>query len=259
MPISAASSLPPPPPLDPQTALFLDFDGTLIELAADPAVVTIGAELPGLLGRVADRLDGRLALVSGRSIAQLEGFLGDALTRFALAGSHGVELRPIGGAALVPVRPASLDAAEAAFSARFADRPAVLVERKSFGVGLHFRHSPDSAAEAEALVEEYAAAHGLAVQKGKMMVELRLAGQDKGSAVVAFASDAPFAGHRPVFLGDDLTDEAGFAAAARLGGYGILVGEPRPTAAVHHLPTVAAVHAWLDAVTRVSGTAAPSG
>jgi trehalose 6-phosphate phosphatase len=87
--------------------------------------------------------------------------------------------------------------------------------------------------------------HGLELQSGKMVVEVREPGPDKGAALEAFMAHPPFHGARPIFVGDDLTDEAGFAAAVRLGGYGILVGQPRVSAATFRLADVSAVESWL--------------
>jgi trehalose 6-phosphate phosphatase len=125
-----------------------------------------------------------------------------------------------------------------------------VVEEKSLGVGVHYRLDPGVEAEAHALAAKLAEAHDLEVQKGKMMVELRLPGHDKGSAIAAMLSEPPFAECRPVFLGDDLTDEPGFAACAAAGGAGVLVGAPRETAAAYRLADVAAVRAWLAEAAR---------
>ncbi|MGN6376944.1 MAG: trehalose-phosphatase [Sphingomonas sp.] len=237
----------PPPPGDLLTdaALFLDFDGTLVELAERPEAVVVGDALGGLLDRLAGRFEGRIALVSGRSIAQLDAFLGAAGTAIGVVGSHGAETRLAGGAIVRPERPASLDRAAQLFAERFNKRQGVVIEAKSLGVGLHYRLDPAVEDEAHALAEAFAAANDLHVQHGKMMVELRLPGQDKGSAIGALMERAPFAGHSPVFLGDDVTDEPGFLACVEHGGAGILVGEMRATAARYRLADVTAVHDWL--------------
>jgi trehalose 6-phosphate phosphatase len=237
----------PPPPADllDGASLFLDFDGTLVELADRPEAVSVDAALGRLLADLGDRLAGRVALVSGRAIVTLDGFLGTAGATLGMVGSHGAETRLAGGAIERPERPPSLDRAVALFTDRFGARDGVVVETKPLGVGLHYRLAPDAGPEAHALVEDFARENALHVQHGKMMVELRLPGHDKGSAIVALLARAPFAGHRPVFLGDDLTDEAGFTACAARGGAGILVGGSRATEARYRLPDVAAVHAFL--------------
>ncbi len=243
----AHPDLPPPPPglLD-GAGLFLDFDGTLVELAERPDAVVVGDALHALLDRAAQRLDGRVAIVSGRSIAQIDGFLGDTIASYAVVGSHGAEIRPAGGTTLLPDRPASLTAAEHAFADRFGDDPRIVIEIKTLGVAIHYRGAPEVEQEAYALVEAFAQRDGLTMQAGKMMIELRLAGHDKGTAIATLCESAPFAGHPPVFVGDDLTDEPGMVVAARHGGAGILIGPMRDTAATCRLDSVASFLEWLE-------------
>ncbi|HVJ00244.1 MAG TPA: trehalose-phosphatase [Sphingomonas sp.] len=240
----------PPADLLDGASLFLDFDGTLVDLADRPGDVAVDPALIALLDRLASRLDNRVALVSGRSVAQLDGFFGANGKTLAIVGSHGAEHRPAGGVITRPDRPQALDAAQKLIAETFAGRTGVVIEEKSLGVGVHYRLDPSAETDARALVDKIAAAHGLGVQHGKMMVELRLPGFDKGSAIAAMLSEPPFAGHRPVFLGDDLTDEPGFAACAAAGGVGVLVGALRETAATYRLDGVAAVHTWLEEAAR---------
>ncbi|MEO8548042.1 MAG: trehalose-phosphatase [Sphingomicrobium sp.] len=238
-----------PPALDAhELSLFLDFDGTLVDLAERPDAVVVGDNLTALLSRLARRLSGRLALVSGRSIAQLDVLIGPDARNLATVGSHGAEIRAVGGSVAGGERPAGLQQAEAAFREAFAGRKGIIIEVKSLGVALHYRQDPSSEAAAHALAERLAAANALEVQKGKMMVELRAGGHDKGSAIAALMRGPPFEGHMPVFLGDDVTDEPGFERCAAMGGAGILVGPERPTAAAYRLASVAAAHDWLAAL-----------
>ncbi|WP_298395104.1 trehalose-phosphatase [Sphingobium sp.] len=234
----------PAPPIDLLTgaALFLDFDGTLAPLADTPDAVVVDADLLATLTDLRDRLDGRLAIVSGRSVATLNdlGF-GD----FLLSGTHGLEFARPGEAVDTPPRLPAIDAVETAFNAFASDKPGVLVERKSISVGLHFRGAPQWEADAADLTKHLARQHGLTVQQGKMLYELRPGGADKGSAVRRLMQSAPMAGGIPVFIGDDVTDEEGFAVAVELGGAGILVGSPRPTLATFSLEQVAAVRHYL--------------
>jgi trehalose 6-phosphate phosphatase len=239
---------PPPSSLLDGAALFLDFDGTLVELAESPDAIQVPPALHTLLERLAHRLDGRLAVVSGRAIDDLDVHLGRC--GIALSGSHGLELR-LAGAAGAPVpAPEGLSAAREALTAFSADDPRLLVERKPASVALHFRRAPERAGEAEALVADVADRTGLAVQPGKMVFELRPAGADKGDAVRRLMREPPFTGARPLFVGDDLTDEHAFAAVAKLGGGGILVGPDRPSAAAWRLHDVAEVGVWLEAAAR---------
>jgi trehalose 6-phosphate phosphatase len=238
--------LPPPPPLDDEgAALLLDFDGTLVDLAEAPGAIVVPPSLPALLKRVSARLCGRVALVSGRPVDDVERHAGPL--GIAVSGSHGLELRPAGAAPRPFERPRNLGAARDE-AARFAAAHAgLLLEEKPGGFALHFRTVPDLEGRVAAFAAGLAERAGLGVQHGKMVVELLPAGIDKGEAVRRIMAEPPFAGARPWFVGDDLTDEHGFEAAAALGGGGILVGAPRETIARWRLDGVAAVHAWLDA------------
>jgi trehalose 6-phosphate phosphatase len=238
--------LPPPPRADLSGAsLFLDFDGTLVDLVDRPDSVVVDEGLHDLLGALAERLDGRLAIVSGRSIAQLDRFLGRLPA--ALAGSHGIERRARNGTTALPPPPVSLAAATIA-AERFAqNHPGVIVEAKSYGVALHYRLASAVEPAAHRFAAHIASETGLSVQIGKMMVELKPRG-NKGEAIAAFLAEPPMAGTFPIFLGDDLTDEPGFAQMLDHDGIGVLVGPPRATAATHHLPDVAAARAWLRTV-----------
>lgn len=238
----------PPPVRRSETSLFLDFDGTLVDLADSPDAVIVDARLDGLLDALISRFAGRVAVVSGRSVAQLQRMLGASGGKLALVGSHGAEVRPLGMAPNAFERPQALQDAESLFAAFFADNPRVIIEVKTLGVAIHYRLGPSAEAEANRLAEAFAAAHGLHVQKGKMMVELRAPGHDKGDGIAELMKLDPFRGFAPVFVGDDVTDEPGFARCREMGGFGVLVGSPRPTAADCRLGDVAAVHAWLGSL-----------
>jgi trehalose 6-phosphate phosphatase len=239
---------PPPAELLDGAALFLDFDGTLVELADSPGAIFVPEGLRRLLERLAVHLGGRLALVSGRAIDDLDAHLGRC--GIAVSGSHGLELRFADGTELPLDAPAGLSAARTELAGFAASDPRLLVEEKRASVALHYRRAPERAAEAEALAAELAERTGLALQPGKMVVELRPHGADKGDALRRLMREPPFAGARPLFVGDDLTDEHAFAAAAELGGGGILVGAPRSTAAAWRLGSVAAAAAWLEEAAR---------
>lgn len=239
-----------PPPSEEMIAgiaLFLDFDGTLVEIVDRPDAVKVDDRLRGLVAAVARRLEGRLAIVSGRTIDELVAFLGP-LDGCAVAGSHGLETLLHDGRRAAPDPPEALAELISATEAFAAPMPGVMVEPKPFGVAIHFRASPDAAAAVEAFAREIADDGIYALQHGKMVVELRAAGADKGDAVEALLAMAPMAGARPIFIGDDLTDEAGFRAARAAGGIGVLVGDRGDTAATYRLPDVTAVHAWLSTI-----------
>lgn len=247
--MASVTDLPPPPAslLD-GAALFLDFDGTLVELAETPDAITVPDNLQGLLKRLEHRLQGRLAIVTGRALASLERHLSCA--GLALSGSHGLELRLADGTQLPVAAPAFPDAATEAVLIHASTRPGLLVERKPAGLAVHFRNAVEEEAGVSALLSELAGRFGLVLQTGKMVVELRVPGADKGDAVRALMREPAFAGARPLFVGDDQTDEHGFRAAAALGGAGILVGPIRDTDACYRLEGVEEVALWLRNIAR---------
>jgi trehalose 6-phosphate phosphatase len=234
----------PPATLLEGASLFLDFDGTLVDLMDRPGDVVADADLRNLLATLNQRLAGRLAIISGRSIAQLDAMLGPVAQEVAMSGSHGSEHRWQGISAQ-PHRPPALDlAAERLrpFAGRFAG---ALVEEKSYGVALHYRQCPQAEPEAMQLAVQVARDLELELQDGKMMIELRVPGGNKGAAIRRMMRLAPMKGTTPVFIGDDRTDEHGFEAVAELSGAGIFVGAPEETSARFALPDPAAVRAWL--------------
>lgn len=243
----AGEPLPPPPPalLD-GASLFIDFDGTLVDLVDRPELVVVDDGLRALVALLHRRHDGRVAIISGRSIAQLDALLGPLAQQLAISGSHGCEHRWEGIYAH-PAPPPELEAVAAAMWDFARGHPGTLVEEKSYGVALHYRLIPGIEAEALALAAGLAERYGLQLQRGNMVAELRPRGGDKGVPVRRLMQRAALAGTRPVFLGDDVTDEAGFEAAQALGGAGILIGPGRPTAASYRLPDPAAARAWLEA------------
>lgn len=235
-----------PPPVElVDTSLFFDFDGTLVDLAETPNAVVVDDALLRRIDALAERLPGRVAIVSGRSIAQLDAMLGDHAHRVAVAGSHGAERRTPEEGHLRPERPAALAAAAARLEA-FADANGLVFEAKSLGAGLHYRMAPAIEDEAVRFAASVAAENGLTLQRGKMMVEVREAG-DKGAAVRALIAAPAMAGTHPLVFGDDVTDEDGFFAASDLGGAGVLIGPMRDTAALYRLDDVAALRLWIAA------------
>lgn len=239
--------LPRPPRLriSQRTALFLDFDGTLVDIADNPADVIVDRAVPHLIRALSHHLHGRLALVTGRSLDVLDALLGPV--GVAMAGSHGGEFRPVADGDVQPLAD-PLPAGVVDELCRFAlANGGLLVEPKPFSVAVHYRHHPRAMKDLLARAECLAAEHGLKVKHGKQVIELVMPGSDKGSAVARFMARAEFAGSAPLFLGDDVTDEDAFRAAARFGGAGILVGPMRATAAIWRLADVAAVHTWLAA------------
>jgi trehalose 6-phosphate phosphatase len=237
-----------PPPPRPDWALFLDVDGTLLEFESDPRAVRPGAPLLDLLRRLADRLGGGLALVSGRPLAVLDQMFEPL--RLPAAGLHGLERRSAAGhverhSAEVPAE------ARAAFRELLRGRCGLLLEDKGTSVALHYRNAPALEPIVRAAAEEVATTLGPAWQllAGAYVYELKPAGITKGTAVEAFLREPPFNGRRPVYVGDDLTDLDGMAAAERLGGEGIAVGTR--IAARWRLADPAATRHWLADVHEV--------
>jgi trehalose 6-phosphate phosphatase len=234
--------------LPPDAALFLDFDGTLVEIARDPELVVVPPALKDTLASLTARHAGALALVSGRAIADLDSFL--APLQPLAAGLHGLERRLPDGTierAAAPRWIAEIAPEIQLFAAR---HPGLRVENKRLTIAVHYRGAPELAETVRQFVDACAAGleHRATVQLGKMVIELRPAGRDKGAAIAAFMDRPPFAGRTPVFVGDDLTDEHGFAAVNRLGGLSIRVGAEGEgeTSATASLPDVAAVQTWLQ-------------
>jgi trehalose 6-phosphate phosphatase len=241
-----AAPLPPPPGCVARLALFLDLDGVLAPLAPTPDAVGPDPRRSAVLRTVSDRLDGRVAIVSGRPLHEIDRIADGAVT--SASGVHGLERRRADGRTLTAEPHEGVREAVAAFQAFARERPGLIVEDKQVAAGLHYRGAPDHAEAAQALARDLAERTGLKLQPGKLVLELKTPGADKGTALTAFMAEPPFAGSVPVMVGDDLTDEHGFLAAEALGGFGVLVGPPRQTAARHGLDDVERVLKWLDEV-----------
>ena len=246
---SGRSALPVP---DAGWALFLDVDGTLVELAADPDSVRVDARLVSLLDALRGRLDGAVALISGRAICTLDRLFAPLV--LPAAGNHGLERRNSDGHVRRPQATPAMAEVGAAMRRFAADHPGVIMEDKELSMALHYRNRPDAARQAAALAQALVSRHdsGLFVQNGKMMVEVRPGCADKGTAIASFLDEAPFAGRRPVFVGDDVTDESGFALVNARGGYSIRVGDDPRTAADYRMPDVIGVIEWLETVVAAS-------
>lgn len=242
--------MPSLPPLLPvaECAFFFDFDGTLVDLADTPDGVVVSPRVAPLLSALQQACDGAVAVVSGRPLAALDAFLGPL--RFPAAGAHGAERREVDGrVSRVHAGDPRLQAMHARLSDTVAAHPGMLLETKDTALALHYRAVPGKAEVARAAAEAAVAAHAdvFALQPGKMVYEIKPSGVDKGRAIETFLAGAPFANRRPVFLGDDLTDEKGFVVVNRLHGVSIKVGAG-DTVAPYRLATVPAVLDWIEAV-----------
>lgn len=240
-----ARDLPTPRDVLSRGALLLDFDGTLVDIAAAPSLITVPADLHTSLATLSRRLAGAMALVSGRSVREIDGFLAPLI--LPVAGEHGAALRippdrTIRRPALPVLPDAWRDAAEAWANAT----PGVLVEEKHSGLVLHYRRAPAAAEPLrEALAGLIGASASFEIMEASAAWELRPRGIDKGQAVRALMAEPAFAGRRPIFIGDDVTDEDGMAAARAMGGIGLRVQDVFGDAA--------GVRAWLASLAVAEG------
>lgn len=243
------SQLPPPPArLDPDRwALFLDLDGTLVDLAARPELVAVPEDLPRVLRSVAQRHSGALAILSGRSRADLWAHFG--LRGLAAAMLHGLERIDAEGKLRRSADHRLLDAARRQLGSRSRDFPGLWVEDKGGAIALHYRQNPALGPAITELGQELVRGRAdLCLQPGVFVIEIKPTAADKGRALSAFLAEAPFNGRSPVMLGDDLTDEHAFAAAAAHGGFGVIVGCRRPTCARFALDRPSSAIDWLHAL-----------
>lgn len=234
----------PPAPAD-DWALFLDVDGCLVDFADTPDGVSVPARLRATLEALATRLDGALALVSGRPLHGLDHLFAPMRLPTA-AGLHGLERRSAHQVQAAPEPPPAFASVRDEARQLATGWPGTVVEDKGAALGLHWRGAP---AAGDAL-RDFADAvlprlPGYRLQHGNQVVELRPAEGDKGAAIDALLEEPPFRGRVPVFAGDDITDESGFAVVNRRGGLSVLVGDREPSAAHYRLRSPEAVRRWL--------------
>ncbi|TNF58132.1 MAG: trehalose-phosphatase [Burkholderiales bacterium] len=232
----------PPEQLPGAAALFLDFDGTLADLAPRPDAVRVDPDLRPTLQRLHRQLGGALALVSGRAQQDLDPFL--APLQLPTAFEHGAVRRRAGqDMAVAPAPP--LEAALAAARALVARHPALLMEHKSHSVAVHYRQAPDLEDLCrDRMGQAIAGEPSLHLLQGKAVVEVKSSTVNKGEAITAFLREPPFRGRLPVFAGDDVTDEAGFRRVQQMGGIGIKVGDG-PSCASHRVADPPSLRRWL--------------
>ena len=240
--------------LQPSCALFLDFDGTVVDIAPQPQDVHVPGPLLALLRETQNYLHGAVAIISGRPMAQIDAFLQPL--QLAVAGVHGAERRSHDGHVhLLHTHP--LDHVEEAACTLAAQYPGLLVENKRGSLALHYRQAPELEEQCvQAMQQAVNESPGVTLLRGKMVVEAKPGGASKGRAIEDFLAEPPFAGRLPVFNGDDVTDEVGFSTVQRLGGVGIKVGEG-PSVAWQRLAHPAALRQELEAAlaARVTRTA----
>lgn len=240
----------PPPAASADWAFFIDLDGTLVDIADSPAGITVDAALPELLDRLRHACNGAVALVSGRTLADLDRHLQPL--RLPAAGQHGLEHRGADGTVVRrEFAPAAMDILRTALTPVVDQHSGLLLEDKGASLALHYRRQPRLAPYLHRLMHDLAAGlFGLIeLQPGKRVIEARPAGWHKGTAIAGFLAEPPFRGRQPVFIGDDITDENGFAIINAMHGLSIKVG-PGRTEARYRLPDVGAVLAWLSTIAR---------
>ena len=236
----------PPGTLNPSdVALFLDVDGTLLDIRDHPDDVVADSDLIEILELCFARLGGAMSLISGRSIAEVDRIFGPAV--FPVAGAHGAELRVDGGRVASVASQPLPDTAVKTLEAFAAKDDGLVLENKRGGASLHYRKVPALQDECRravtALLSDLGDAYRLIA--GKMVFEIAPAAHHKGAAIRALLERSPFAGRMPVFVGDDVTDEDGFHAVNHLAGVSVRVGETGHTEALFCLPDVASVRQWL--------------
>jgi trehalose 6-phosphate phosphatase len=224
--------------------LFLDVDGTLLDIAATPDAVHVSDELRATLGGLSGALEGALALVSGRPIASIDRLFAPLI--LPAAGQHGAEIRNDGGLQQGPPNP-NLPAITAALKHFVATRPGLVVEEKGESVALHYRLAPHYREAARTLVTSLmeACGGGLEVLPARMAFDIKPKAVDKGAAIEWFLTCAAFRDRVPVFVGDDRTDEDGFSYVNTRGGHSIRVGLEGDSGAAYRMPAPAAVRQWL--------------
>lgn len=224
-------------------ALFLDFDGTIARLEERPDEVVPEKHRTQLLKKLHGILDGRLALVSGREIAVLDFLTQDTVP--ALGGVHGLQRRTASGVRDDTSPHPAIAECLVLFKKLQQAWPELIIEDKGVSIAVHFRQCPDAEAPLRDSVQKLATQHGLLLQEGRAVIELKTPGRHKGDVIACFMDEIPFKGFRPVFVGDDVTDEAGFNTVNHLGGLSVKVGEP-PSRASCYLANVEAVLTWLE-------------
>ena len=241
----------PPPILHERCALFLDIDGTLLDLAPTPDSVRVDANIAALLPALAERLGGAIALITGRSMADADRlFRGLSLP---IAGQHGLERRAANGSLHrhLPTF-AGLGRLRRDLKQFVARHDGLMLEDKGVTLALHYRQAPRLASHVHRTLRSHLAAalaneSGWKLQPGKDVLEVKPDGRDKGTVILEYMEEAPFASRLPVFVGDDRTDEYGFVAVTVAGGWAVKVGRGS-TNATYRLPNVAAVRKWLSAL-----------
>src|SRR3954451_1416537 len=229
-----------------ETAILLDIDGTLLDLMPTPREVWVPPGLAKTLNRLLRRTDGALALVSGRSLNDID--LIFAPEQFPAVGGHGAEMRITGDSEAVATHAPPMDKELKRRLAAIAKlSPGILLEDKGYSLALHYRLAPHAEKAIYAAVSLIRAAlpnAPIEVMPGKCVCEIKPSGFTKATGVLELMTHAPFKGRRPIFIGDDVTDETVFAIMPALNGMAFSVGR-RAKGVVSHFDEPRDVREWL--------------
>ncbi len=224
--VAGAAHASQPPKFDlTKTAILLDIDGTILEIAATPDLVHVPDGLGDTLQRLHERTGGAFALISGRALHAIDALF--APLKLPAVGSHGAEVRLAPNQDLIT----HANTLDPRLRQRLADLQrlgdGILIEDKAYSVALHYRLAPQLSRlvlmEVERIAADFALT-GIELLHGKEVIEVKSARFTKGTAFRELMHEAPFAGRQPVFAGDDTTDETVFAVLSDFDGYGISVG-----------------------------------
>ena len=231
--------------IEKKSGLFLDVDGTLLDFKNRPSQVTSSKRVNGLLQDLSIALDGALALVSGRSIIDLDRIF--TPLKLPLIGVHGLEQRCYFGNIIMRGDSKKLSNIKNKMSAFAKVHNGTLVEDKGVSIALHYRRCPKARNGALSLVRELLSENaGFHFVSGKMVYEISTSKLDKGEGISKLLQTYPFSQRVPIFIGDDQTDEAGFDFVNSVGGLSIVVGKSSKSMAKYHLSNVGEVVSWLE-------------
>ncbi len=243
------------PPIDDlgQYCIFLDFDGTLVEIQDHPDDVRVDASTLRFVERLRGKMGGALALITGRDIDVVDRLLHPLV--LPVAGVHGLQRRDAAGRLYTPVIDQRIvEAIASNIESTFSEEPGVIIEKKTGAVALHYRLRPDFETRcvelAQGIVRDRPELHLI---KGKMVCEIRLDGNDKGAVIETFLAERPFKGRKPIFAGDDATDESGFGAVNACGGLSINIGG-NPTSAKFRAASVVELRNWFEGFLKAART-----